>query len=101
MLCSYVEQILAGRTESLKIHVIYYDMEHLAHNLVVPGHEGGRYGSSEQVEKCLERIARTSGGRFHSFKASGTFYTVQCLYIHVDNRIIIMWRSVLLLLLAM
>ena len=45
--------------------------KHLSNNLIVPGREGGRYGSSEEVEECLERIARTTGGRFHHFKVSG------------------------------
>ena len=69
MICSYLEQHLAGR--DIKVHVIYYDMEHLTNDLVVPGREGGRYGSSKDVEECLGRIARTTRGRFHHFKVSG------------------------------
>ena len=68
-----MEQHLAGR--DVKIHIIYYDMEHLTNNLVVPGHEGGRYGSSKDVEEYLERIARTTRGRFHHFKVSGNNYS--------------------------
>lgn len=69
MICSYLEQQLAGR--EVKVHVVYYNLEPLAHGLVVPGRDGGRYGSSEGVERCLRGIARTTRGRFHHFKISG------------------------------
>ena len=70
VICSYLEQQLAGR--DIRVHVVYYDMEHIGHNLVVPGREGGRYGNSKDVGECLENIAMTIRGRFHRFKVSGT-----------------------------
>lgn len=79
MICSYLQQHLAGR--GLKVHIIYYDMEHLTNNPVVSGCEGGRCGSSKDVEEYLERVARTTGGRFHHFKISGNDLYFIFLYI--------------------
>ena len=64
-----MEQQLAGR--EVKVHVVYYDLQPLDHGLVVPGREGGRYASSEEMEDYFMGIARTTGGRFHHFKVSG------------------------------
>ena len=46
-------------------------MEYESQGLVLPGREGGRYGSECEVEECLREIARVGRGRFHHFRISG------------------------------
>jgi len=70
VLCDYLEQVLSGR--SVRVNVIYYNMELDEECLVVPGREGGEYGSQQETEHCLRSIATTGGGRFHHFRVSGT-----------------------------
>jgi len=64
-----VEQQVAGRAVTL--HVVFYDTEPLATELVIPGREGGRWGDEGETEECLRQIANAGGGRFHHFKLSG------------------------------
>ena len=57
----------------VKVHVVFYDTEPLATGLVIPGKEGGKYGSEEEMVECLRQVVKAGGGRFHHFKVSGKY----------------------------
>ena len=76
LLCSYIEQKARGR--SVKLHVIIRDMElpKTTAGRVVPGREGGRYGSRGEVEAAGRSLAAAGNGSFHHFRFPGTYMYV-------------------------
>lgn len=71
MLCSYLEQHLAG--SKVHLNVVYYDTEISSETIpkIIPGLDGGTYLCENEVKSHFKELAKTGRGRFHHFRVSG------------------------------
>ena len=66
MLCSYLEQVTAGR--DISVHIVYYNTQPLTDSSLYCNNEGGRCGTERELELSLKELAVAGKGRFHHYQ---------------------------------